>query len=244
MIDKVTGYLNENSQFKTEIGKIRITWWDAVELESLNVWDHKDSLMIGADLAYVDFSLLSLIPPGDPTLDAVRLEKAKLNLLTHAGDSTLNINLWIGELSDLFGSGDTTAAATKFYISSIELRQTEFSLVNFNLEPLTEGFDYSRLIFKEIFGNASNFRVEGSEIGIDIKLLTGIESTSGLKIQELKTNLTYSPDFIELDQLNLKSDKSHIKNYIRLDLTGPDGFSDFINQVKLTARMEETKIDL
>ncbi|HSF52544.1 MAG TPA: translocation/assembly module TamB domain-containing protein [Algoriphagus sp.] len=244
MIDKVTGYLNENSQFKTEIGKIRITWWDAVELESLNVWDHKDSLMIGADLAYVDFSLLSLIPPGDPTLDAVRLEKAKLNLLTHAGDSTLNINLWIGELSDLFGSGDTTAAATKFYISSIELRQTEFSLVNFNLEPLTEGFDYSRLIFKEIFGNASSFRVEGSEIGIDIKLLTGIESTSGLKIQELKTNLTYSPDFIELDQLNLKSDKSHIKNYIRLDLTGPDGFSDFINQVKLTARMEETKIDL
>lgn len=244
MIDRVTGYLNSNSTFKTEIGKIRISWWDALELENFTVRDHKDSLMIGAELAYADFSLLSLIPPGDPTIDAVRLEKAKVNLITHPGDSSMNINLWIKDLSDLFGSSKKSTTGTKFYISAIDLRQTEFSLINYNAEPLTEGFDYTRMIFKEITGNASDFRVENSEIGIKIKLLTGVESTSGLKIRELKTILTYSPKFLELDQLNLRSDKSQIKNYIRLDLTGPKGYSDFINQVKLTARMEETKIDL
>lgn len=244
MIDRVTGYLNSNSTFKTEIGKIRISWWDALELENFTVRDHKDSLMIGAELAYADFSLLSLIPPGDPTIDAVRLEKAKVNLITHPGDSSMNINLWIKDLSDLFGSSKKSTTGTKFYISAIDLRQTEFSLINYNAEPLTEGFDYTRMVFKEITGNASDFRVENSEIGIKIKLLTGVESTSGLKIRELKTILTYSPKFLELDQLNLRSDKSQIKNYIRLDLTGPEGFADFINQVKLTARMEETKIDL
>ncbi|WP_254423433.1 translocation/assembly module TamB domain-containing protein [Algoriphagus sp. A40] len=244
LVDKVTGYLNEDSSFNTEIGKIKLSWWDALELENLSIRDHKDSLMIGADLAYVDFSLLSLIPPGDPTIDAIRLEKAKVNLLTHAGDSSMNINLWVDELSDRFGSKEKSSTETKFYISAVELRQAQFSLINFNAEPITEGFDFNRLVVKEISGNATDFRLENSEIGLDIKLLTGMESTSGLKIQELKTKLTYSPDFLELDQLNLRSEKSQIKNYIRLDLTGPEGFADFINQVKLTARFEETKIDL
>lgn len=244
MIDKVTGYLNTNSTFKTEIGKIRISWWDALELENVSVRDHKDSLMIGADRLYADFALLSLIPPGDPTLDAIRLESGQVNLLTHSGDSSMNINRWIDELNVLFSSKDTSSTTLKLYINAIELRQTQFSLVDYNADTIPDGFDVNRLVFRELSGNAADFRLEGSEIGIDIKLLSGIEATSGLKIQELKTKLTYSPKFIELDQLTLRSEKSHIKNYIRLDLTGPEGFSDFFNQVKLTARMDETKIDL
>jgi len=244
LIDKVTAYLDENTSFKTEIGTIRLSWWDALELENVQIRDYEDSLMIGADRVYADFSLLSLIPPGDPTLDAVRLEKAKVNLLTHLGDSTLNINRWIEELNLLSGSEDTSTSTLNFYISSIELRQSEFSLIDFNADSVSEGMDFSRLSFKEILGNATDFRFENSEIGLNIKILTGEERSSGLKIQELKTNLTYSSDFLELDKLSLKSESSQIKNYFRLDLTGPEGYSDFFNQVKLTARMEETKIHL
>ena len=244
LIDKVTSYLDSNTSFKTEIGTIRLSWWDALELQNVQIRDYQDSLMIGADRAYADFALLSLIPPGDPVIDAVRLEGAKVNLLTHVGDSAMNINRWVDELSEMFGSKDTTASSAKFYITSLEIRQSEFSLMDFNSEPITEGLDYNRLLFKEITGNATNFRLENSEIGLDIKLLTGTESTSGLKIQELKTNLTYAPKYLELDQLSLKSESSHIKNYLRLDLIGPQGFSEFIDQVRLTARMDETKVHL
>lgn len=244
MVDRLTGYLNANSNFTTEIGRIKLTWWDALELKNVTIRDQQDSVMIGAETLYADFALLSLIPPGDPTIDAVRLERAQVNLLTHEGDSVLNINRWVDEISDLFTAKSTTATKAKFYISAIELRQTQFSLVNSNKEPITEGFDYNRMVFKELSGSAADFRLEGAEIGIDILRLTGIESTSGLDIQELKTDLTYSPKYIELDKLNLKSSRSHIKDYIRLDLTGPEGYSDFVNDVKLTARMDETKIDL
>jgi hypothetical protein len=244
MIDRVTGYLNANSIFTTDIGRIKLTWWDALELKNFTVRDHKDSLMLGAETLYADFALFSLLSPGDPTIDAVHLTKAEVNLLTHAGDSTLNINLWIRELGTLFGPSGSSKSGPRFHIGAIDLSQTEFSLVNFNVEPITEGFDYSRLVFRDLSGNASDFRLENTQISINVQRLTGVESTSGLNIQELKTKLTYSPDFVEFDQLNLKTGRSHIKDYIRMDLTGPLGFSDFINQVKLTARMDETKIDL
>ena len=64
--------------------------------------------MIGAAKAHADFSLLSLLPPGDIVVDAVRLDQASLNLLTHSGDSVMNINQWITELGELFASADTT----------------------------------------------------------------------------------------------------------------------------------------
>lgn len=243
-VDKVTGYLNDRTSFRTEIGNIRISWWDALTLENLQIYDHRDSLMIGAEKAYADFALLSLIPPGDPTIDAVRLEKAELNLITHSGDSLININRWVKELTQVFGSTKKSTSATRFFISSIELRQSEFALLDLRTDPITEGFDYTRLEFKEVTANADKFSFVGSKLGLDIKLLSGIEGNSGLKIQDLKTNLTYDPKYLELANLNLKTDKSQIKNYLRMDITGPKGYSDFLHQVKLTARMEETKIHL
>ncbi|WP_157359716.1 translocation/assembly module TamB domain-containing protein [Algoriphagus mannitolivorans] len=244
VIDKVTGYLNKNSSFTTEIGEIKLNWWDALELNQLSIRDEKDSLMIGADRAHVDFALLSLIPPGDPTIDFIRLEKAKVQLLTHSGDSSMNINRWVVEINELLGAKSSSTTKTKFYISAVELRQSEFSLINFNTEPISAGMDYNRLRFAELSGNATNFRIEGSQIGIDLKMLSGVELNSGLQIRELKTLLTYDPKFLELDRLSLRTDRSHIKEYLRFDLIGPKGFGQFLDQVKITARMEETKINV
>ncbi len=161
VIDRVTGYLNENSNFKTDIGRIQLSWWDALELENLTIRDHKDSLMIGAEKAHADFSLLSLIPPGDFVVDAVRLDRGAVNFITHKGDTALNINLWIKELGMLFGSKDTTAKApVNFSIGSIQLRQTTFSLINNNANPVVSGFDYTNIQFRDIIANAVDFQIK------------------------------------------------------------------------------------
>lgn len=245
MVDKVTGYLNKNSSFTTEIGRIQLSWWDALELENVSIRDHKDSLMLGIKKAHLDFSLPSLLPPGDLVLDAVRLDQADVNFITHQGDTAMNINRWVTELNELFRSKDTTSKApVNFTIGSIQLRQTIFSLINYTADSVTSGFDYTDIRFRDIAANAENFQMKDGEIGINIKHLSGIERTSGLNIQELKTQLTYTPTYLELDQLNLRSAGSDIKNYLRMDLIGPQGFSDFVNQVKLTLKMDETRIQL
>jgi hypothetical protein len=244
MIDRFTTYLNKNSTFTTKIGNIRLTWWDALEIRDVSIHDHRNSLMLGADRLYADFSLFALVPPADPTIDAIRLEQAEVNILTHDGDSIMNINMWISELNALFSTTKPHASATKFFITSVDLRQSSFSLINYNAEPIETGFDFNRISLYEISGKASDFRVVGGEIGMNIQTLSGVDTKSDLKIQELRTNFSYSRDFLELDRLNLKTDRSHVKNYIRLDRIGPRGFADFLNQVKITARMDESKIDL
>lgn len=243
-INSVTGILNNNSKFHTEIGKISLTWWDALELDDVIIRDHRDSLMIGAKKINADFDFLSLIPPGITTINAVRMEDAKLHLLTHDGDSSLNINLWVEELSNMFSSSSASNSPTQFRINTVELRNSEIFIVNEITDALTKGLDYNRLRFSDITLNASAFYLEGPEIGADIKMLTGTELTSGFEIMELKTNMKYGPEFLEFDKLSLKSAKSHIKNFLRFEYATPAAFSNFEEEVVIITNMDETKLDL
>ncbi|WP_339877608.1 translocation/assembly module TamB domain-containing protein [uncultured Algoriphagus sp.] len=244
VITSVTGILNNNSNFHTEIGKIRLTWWDALELDDVIIRDHRDSLMIGAKKVNADFELLSLIPPGITTINAVRMENAKLHLLTHDGDSAMNINIWVEELSNMFSTGGSSSKPTQLKINTVELRNSEIFIVNEITDAITKGLDYNRLRFSGITLNASDFYLEGPEIGADIKMLTGIELTSGFEIMELKTNMKYGREFMEFDKLSLKSEKSHIKNFLRFEYATPAAFSNFDEEVVIITNFDETKLDL
>lgn len=244
LIDTVTGILNKNSSFHTEIGKIRVTWWDALELEDVVIRDHRDSLMIGAKKINADFELLSLIPPGITTINAVRMDNARLHMLTHDEDSTMNINIWVEELANLFSTGSKSSSPTQFQINSVELRNSEIFIVNEITEAITKGLDYNKLRFANITLNATDFYLEGPEIGVDVKMLTGTELTSGLEIKELKTKMIYARDFMEFDKLSLKSANSHIKNFLRFEYASPAAFANFVEEVVIITNLEETKLDL
>lgn len=244
VIDSVTGILNKNSIFHTEIGHIKLTWWDSVELQDVLIKDHKDSIMISAKSLQADFQLLSLIPPGDASIDAVRLEQGKLHIFTHEGDSSINITMWVRELAERFSTGVSTGKSTNFYINDIELRKAEVFVINENTEPITGSLDYNRLKFADVTLNATNFSVEGPEIKASISMLTGTEKTSDLFVKELITDFTYNPEFMEFDKLSFKTRDTHIKDYLRFEYATTSAFSNFVQEVVIIASMEETKIAL
>ncbi len=242
-IDRVTSYLNKDSQFTTNIGRIDLNWWDALQLKQLEILDHRDSVMIAADEALVDFELSSLLSVGSPSLDQVRLEKATVQLITHEGDARMNINLWVDELSQLFGSGGSSGGSA-FGIGQIDLRNSQFSLLNLNTEPITDGLDYNRMHFVNLNASASDFDIINGEVSIHISHLSGTESGSGLNIKEIKTQFTYASEFMEFDQLNLVTDHSHIRDYLRFEYATPSSFTDFLNKVVIITRMDESTLDL
>lgn len=243
LIQRATNFLNSDSQFETSIGRIHLNWMDALSLSDVEIRDHRDSIMIGAGEIFVDFELGKLLAAGQPSLDQVRIEKAKIQLLTHQGDSSMNINLWVNELSNRFSSGGG-AASPKFGIGQIDMRNSSFALVNFNSEPISEGLDYNRMRFEDISISASEFYLDGGEIGIKIAHMVGLESASGLNIKEFRTDFIYSPRFMEFANLKLVTNESHIKDFLRLEYSSVGAFSEFITEVTINANMKETTLGL
>lgn len=243
-IDRLTTSLNQKTSFRTEIGSIQLSWFDALTLKEVAVYDHKDSLMIGAEELFADFSLGSLFRPGDPKLDLLRAEKANIHLITHSGDSSLNINRWFAELGEVFGADTAKVSTAKFTISTIELRQSIVSYRDGNAPQIMTGWDYSNLAFDDIAANASNFRLAESSIAIDIDELSAKERHTALNLQRLHTKLRYSPEALELNELDLRTDKSHLKRYLKLAPSGPKGYGDFVRQVTVTAILDESTLHL
>ena len=120
LVDKMSVFLNENSNFNTEIGQIRLNWWDALEIKGVSITDHRDSLMLESTSIQADFELLTLVTTGKPVINAIRLEHPRVRLITHQGDSVININLWVDELAELFESQEPSTSPVKFGIKSIE----------------------------------------------------------------------------------------------------------------------------
>lgn len=244
MVDKATAYLNKKGEFKTEIGHITLSWWDVLKLENVSIRDHRDSIMISAEKLSADFDILSILPPGDILIDQIRIETGQVQLITHQGDSLVNINRWTTELAELFGSSSSSGSGPAFGIGEIELRQMQFALLNLNLPPIEKGLDYNRLQFEGITANASDFFFEDGTIKLNVGLLTGIEVNSDLNIREFRTDFTFSKRQMIFDELDLKSENSRIQNYLRFDYDSIGSFSNFIEDVVLTINMEETVLDL
>jgi len=143
--------------------------------------------MISAEALLIDFKISSLIPSGPPSLDQVRIEKAQIHLLIHAGDSSMNINLWINELNSRFGgSGSTSTPIFESRGRDLEILNSSWWILIKILSP--DGLDYNRIRLKALNANLTDFKLNGDKITISVKLLNAIETGSNLAIQEFKTD--------------------------------------------------------
>ncbi|MCH6199979.1 translocation/assembly module TamB [Aquiflexum sp. LQ15W] len=241
-----TGYLSKNTGFETSISKVRIRWWDAISLQDVMIYDHHDSLMVDLKDVYIDFSISGLLNRDNPALDQIKLEKGNVRLLFHPEEDFLNIAEFLYRVNLLLPSSpkDPNKKASRFDIGNISLKETSLDIINYGSIPIESGFDFNTLQFRDLIADADDFYSQGSIIGIKVNYLRGLESTSGLVFQQLKTDFTYSPTFMEFDDLFLRSNDTEIKDYLKFSYTSSKGLSNFIHEVNILARLDEAALDI
>ncbi len=96
--------------------------------------------------------------------------------------------------------------------------------------------------FKKINGSIKNFSFIEDTIRAQVKL-NALER-SGFEIRELKSAYRLTPQLMEFDSLDLKTNKSHLTNYVAFRFTDFNrDFADFTNKVKMEARFRNATIN-
>ncbi len=243
--NRLTNYISKNTGFDTSISKVRIRWWDAISLTDVVIYDHHDSLMIDLEEVYIDFSIAGLFDSENASLDQIKMETGNVRLLFHKEESYLNIAEFFSRINNLLpASKDPDKKSGKFSISNIYFKDTSLDIINYNSEPVLEGFDYNNLLFRDLVADADDFYTDGPTIGMKVNYLRGVESTSGLVFQQLKTDFTYSSTFMEFDNLFLRSNKTEIKDYLRFSYDSIGSLSNFNEEVRLLAKLDESVLDI
>ncbi|WP_439648023.1 translocation/assembly module TamB domain-containing protein [Belliella calami] len=242
----LTNYITENTGFETSINKVKIRWWDAVSLEDVIIYDQQDSLMINLEEVYIDFSVKGLLDRENPSLDQIKLINGNVRIIGHDGADDLNISEFFNQVNGLIpkSGSEKTKANVKFSIANIFLEETSLDIINYAAIPVTGGFDYNKLRFRDLLADADDFYTFEGEIGFQTNFLKGIEITSGIIIQQLKTKFTYAPTFMEFDDLFLRSNETEIKDYLKFSYESVRALSNFNEEVQIEARLNESRLNI
>ncbi|MFT3981428.1 MAG: translocation/assembly module TamB domain-containing protein [Ferruginibacter sp.] len=102
-------------------------------------------------------------------------------------------------------------------------------------------FDGQHILFKNINGNFSNLLFLNDTLHTSISL--SAKERSGLEIKKLESNLKFTPELMEFNNLDLQTNKSRLRNYY---VMGYESFnkdmSSFINNVRLEANFVESTL--
>ncbi|MFD2034704.1 translocation/assembly module TamB domain-containing protein [Belliella marina] len=240
----LTSYITENTGFNTSIDKVKIRWWDAVSLKDVTIYDQYDSLMVNLEEVYIDFSLKGLMDRENPSLDQIKLFNGNVRIIGHEGAEDLNITEFFNQINGMLPQAKADKKDVKFSIGNIFLEETSLDIINYAAIPVTGGFDYNKLRFRDLLADADDFYTFQGEIGFQTNFLRGIEITSGIVIQQLKTKFTYAPTFMEFDELYLKSNQTEIKDYLKFSFESVKALSNFNEEVQLLARLSESTLDI
>ena len=107
--------------------------------------------------------------------------------------------------------------------------------------PYTDRFDGQHLFFTELNGTMKNLLFLHDTLSVNV-LLSAAER-SGLNIKKLESNMKFTPELMEFNNLDLITNRSRLRDYfaMKYENFGED-FSSFIHSVTMVADFKESTL--
>lgn len=228
-----------------KIGGFDLSFSRGLTIEDLIIKDRQNAELFSAHKLSVvpgKFSFTKKIL----NIRKVFIDKGVIQLLTHKGDSDLNLQFIIDYFTPKAAVKpyDTVRGARwHFLVSSVQITSTRFHLQDENKPLVTLGMDYSNIDVRDINLLISGFHPDGDTINARIEYLSANER-SGFSIHSMSGDFRVSPAFLKAHNLKL------ITNHSNLDLTFDflydrwNAYTDFLNKIHIRASINPSYLDL
>ena len=114
--------------------------------------------------------------------------------------------------------------------------------INNDYEKPVAGFDGSHIWLTKLNIDLDDFKVHGDTLKSLVNL-NAVER-SGLLLKQLKANLKWTPKLLELANLDLRTNKSHLTNYYAMKFNNfDDDFAEYATNVTMQARFKNSFIN-
>ncbi len=232
---------------KTNTGKGTIQI-DLKILDLHNIVFNKEDGWIGQDmkgsvkklyLTVEDFDLSK----NQVAINEINLEDPVFKLLEFTGNrppavSNTNLEAPIPDSGQLrWNPGHLQLSIRKLYVkngSFFNERETERA-------PFIDHFDGQHFIFSNINGELQNIFLANDTLTTDIKI--SAKEKSGFEIKKLTANLKLTPEIMEFNNLEVRTDKSRMGNYYAMRFKDFNAdMSDFLHSVKLEGHFDKSYI--
>ncbi|RAU83005.1 hypothetical protein DP923_07135 [Pontibacter arcticus] len=240
---KAAAYLSRTIGHQVTIGKVDIDFFSELVLDQVRVLDIRKNELFYVGQLKADINTFSIFNPNTLYISSLTLQQPRANLVKYAGTDSLNLSTFITSLQKLI-TQDTTKKSTQpfqFSIDEVVLQNGRFTYDDFNIAPASASMDYRHMTVDSIYGHFSEFLLEDT-LAVKVKGLRANETRSKTALHKLDSKITFAPTFWEWDNLDLQLNKSNLTNYVRFDYNRFGNFTEFIDSVRVTASIKDSKL--
>ncbi|MDP1621122.1 MAG: translocation/assembly module TamB domain-containing protein [Bacteroidales bacterium] len=241
----VADYLSKELNTEIRIGGFNLSFKNGLIMEDVKILDHQKEIIFSAHKLGVRPGLISF-KIRKLSINKVFIEKGIVQLLTHRGDSALNMQFIV----DYFASKDrgkrtdtTPAVPWHISISSVILKDTRFHFQDENEQPVSRGMDYANIDASGINLEVSDVTFEGDSISGNIGHLAATER-SGIILHNLSGEFRVGPRFLKANQLKIRTDHSDLSLSFSFLYDRWGAFNDFLNKINIQAKVEPSFLDI
>ncbi|MGL4630785.1 MAG: translocation/assembly module TamB domain-containing protein [Leadbetterella sp.] len=240
--------LSEKLGGNVSVSRTRISWFDEIVFEDVNIQDLQGKNMIFVRELYINcktnFSFdLEKIIKFDNNLDYVLLKDLDVTL-TKSEKGRLNIDDWIARVQAL--GRDSTKPKKKakpFTIDAANIQNGRIMLVDpFKNRSPKEVFDHSNFTFSDINASLSNVLLYRDTVQFKAANIVAEDKRSQLKIHKLKTDFFYNKFSLKLDKLYAEINNSILKDKVHFYYDKPSAFNKFFTKIDLNINLKKSKL--
>nr|WP_295934342.1 translocation/assembly module TamB domain-containing protein [uncultured Dyadobacter sp.] len=250
------GYLTENVSGKlgypVSIQKVNIKWFDVVSLEGVSVKDSSGADMIDVGRIDVNLNLNNIIENSarEIFLDEVNVFQPDVHLVIVPKSGDLNIDGFIARINELTAPAVPRPPGapennTPFIIGKAKVIDGTFGYDD-PRRPRDRGdrvFDYSHFQLNHLYGELSNFLVQGDTISFLAKNLKTIDKQTGLEMHDLDTRFLFCQKKMELKELDAHIGNSHLKEEVIFYYNRSGELGDFNHKIRMKGHLVRSQVD-
>lgn len=240
-----TEYLSKELNAEVKIGELTVTAFFDVLIKDIEVYDLHDNPILTADKIIINIDEFS--PKKNIlSINEIVFGNTNIQLKTYEGESEINFQFLIDNFSSDTMNQEMDTLTTKAWsinINSLELFESNFSIINENKARVREGIDYNRMIVQDIDLKLSNLNILNNILSFKINKLNCSEN-SGFRIHKFNGDFVLSETSIEAQSLNIEINNSNLALNIKFEFASFKDFNDFVDKVHIDTEINNSQLNL
>ncbi len=138
-------------------------------------------------------------------------------------------------------TGKASGKGIAFAVHSVALSNISLAYQHVGPSPTKRGIDFNNILLTDLSGNFSDIDLSGHVFKSTIKNLQ-LRERSGFLIRELNAQATVDTNGLELQELYIETNRSILRNYLKLDYQTFASFSNFSRDVAIQLHLDGAQI--
>jgi len=234
---RAVSYLSKELNTKIALKKIYFKPFRSLVLEGFELYSpHGDTILIAEKLnASVDLNQYW----DDKKIVINKLTLENTTAYYQAYKDSSNIQFLLQYFTPPKKKEKKVSKNLKFDLKQLELINNQFRYLDHTKKHYAKVVDFGDLDIKQLNADFRNIKLTDKSIQVDIKQLN-LREKKGLEVKGLVAKAFVSNKRIQLDKLLLITNKSTIKDFVKLEFNSFDDFSDFNNRVNVSLRIKNS----